>query len=261
MHSVQLKSLCHLTQELSKTAFMYRRCSEEFESICLIKTFSSFLNQMNYILDILTHVKQTFHQIIKNEYKLCLYAIEQVDTNEKFLNSLSSITTYDMQYEEHVEQLSDFRNIVKFKTIISAESFFNIYIELNFDYIERNTFQLFNTKYMPVCVNNYFETSNVFCVRPVQLTIHHVTYIYELYMYLMQFINNPNFLLFYKKHVMQYVLSNVNHCYVNYVFDDGILNKSSDKLYIRFKYIQRFRMYFSNELIEHDICKMVLKRL
>ena len=112
---------------------------------------------------------------------------------------------------------------------------------------------------MPVCVKNYFEASDI-CIRtPVQLTIHHVTYIYELYIYLMKLINNSIHSLFYKKHVMQYVLSNVNQCYVNYIFNDGILNKLSDKLYIRFRYIQRIRFYFSDELIKHDICKIVLQ--
>ena len=257
---MSLETLCRLTQKMSNTNYIYTQCSNEFELIAnTISRFDEFIYRMNYILDILTHVKQTFHQLIKNEYKLFSYAIEQVDTNEKFLNSLSSIETYDKQYEEYIKQLSNFQNIVKFKTIISAESFFKNYIEFNFNYIERNTFQMFNTKYMPVCVKNYFEAKNV-CIRTqVRLTIHHTTYIYELYIYLMQFINDPNYSLFYKKHVMQYILSNVNQCYVNYITNDHILNKLSNSLYIRFRYFQQYRLYFSDELIKHDICKMVLK--
>lgn len=250
-----------ITEYLTKKVDELLKNADDIDKLNISLQPQLYIEKTDNILKCLTNIQLLFYRLCdeqyKNEYKLCNYAIEQTEINKKFLESLISIIEingYDKMYDEYIEQLYDYQNIVKFKSILFVNISLEKYIELNFEYIKTNTFILYDKKFMPLCINNGITCHDK--KTPIIISTIELNYIYVLNEYILNLIKNPLISSYYKSSVVHHILYDTNKYHTNYILGD---KHYAIELYKKFNYIHKIRFFIDFELISFYGCKIIKK--
>ena len=183
---------------------IYKKIIDYFAQIVKIPISDTFDNTMESIILTLTKLKIVFNKICNYSFKLSNYAVRQTSLNEKTLTVLSIIienNKYNMMYEKYANELSNYDNIIKFKSIISTDSFFKKYIGPEYQNIDDYTITIFNEQLVP----GYNMKSKTY----IPITKKQCNYIGLLNIYLRKFITEERYSDRYKYDVARLLINGI----------------------------------------------------